>query len=106
MGEHKYILVVKHGDLTTNIARTTAFGVFQTRADADAYRAMNYRRQNYICEILPMNDFDAITLSDSIETRAERLKQAKISEALAEMRDMGEEELSRQRQWDNLEDDR
>lgn len=50
-----------------------------------------------------MNDFDAITLSDSIETRAERLKQAKISEALAEMRDMGEEELSRQRQWDNLE---
>jgi len=50
-----YILVVEYGDPNTNVALKTSLGIFNSREDADLFRANTYIDTNHICTILPFN---------------------------------------------------
>ncbi len=55
--EPNYILVVQYGDPNSNEALKTSFGIFDSREKADDFRENHYVGSNFICEIVPLNDY-------------------------------------------------
>lgn len=54
--KYGYVLVVEYGDPISHEPLKTTFGIFPTQEEADEYRSHMFCEQNFICDILPLND--------------------------------------------------